>query len=167
MVRSVSSVAIPDASDSSEADVVQQLVVRELSAFAGSGAEVVGLIGRSQAVLRDLRLPDAPPQEMPAMVQLQAMRELSFPVEQAAIDYEVVGELDAEGQRRVILAALQRDMIDRFQRSIVSSQFQVSRIGLRPYASWRAYRAVSVIPTAAVLVVALAGQSLELTVGFG
>jgi Tfp pilus assembly protein PilN len=118
-------------------------------------------------VRRDLRLPDVPPQEMPGIVQLQAMRELSFPVEQAAIDYEVVGEPDGEGQRRVMLAALQRDVIDRFQRSIQSSQLQVSRIGLRPYATWRAYRAVSVIPNTAVLVVALAGQSLELTVGLG
>jgi Tfp pilus assembly PilM family ATPase/Tfp pilus assembly protein PilN len=167
VVRKASAVAIPDVPDSTEADVVQQLVLRELSAVAGSGAQVVGLIGRSHAVLRDLRLPDAPPEEMPGIVQLQAMRELSFPVEQAAIDYEVVGEPDGEGQRRVILAALQREVIDRFQRSIQSSQLQVSRVGLRPYATWRTYRAVSVVPNAAVLVVALAGQSLELTVGQG
>jgi Tfp pilus assembly protein PilN len=141
--------------------------LRELADFAGSGAQVVGLIGRSHAVLRDLRLPDAPPHELPGMVQLQAIRELSFPVEQAAIDYEVVGAPDSDGQRRVILAALQQDVIDRFRRSIQNSGLEPSRVGLRPYATWRAYRAVNSGSSAATLVVALAGESLELTVGQG
>jgi hypothetical protein len=167
VVRRAWTAAISESSESSEADVVEKLIIRELSGISGSGVDGVGLMGRSHVVLRDMRLPDAPVQEMPSIVQLQAMRELSFPVEQAAIDYEVVGEPDEEGQRRVILAAVQHDVIDRVKRSIDNSQFQVTRIGLRPYATWRAYRAVSVLPGTAVLVVALAGQRLELTVGQG
>jgi Tfp pilus assembly PilM family ATPase/Tfp pilus assembly protein PilN len=166
-IRKLSTLALPESSESGESESMQSLVMRELSKFAVSGAKVVGLVGRSHAVLRDLRLPDAPATEMPGIVQLQAMRELSFPVEQAAIDYEVVGAPDAEGQRRVILAALQLDVLNRFQHSLKTSQAELSRVGLRPYATWRAYRGVTMVPTSAVLVVAMTGATLELTVGQG
>lgn len=166
VVRKFTTLAVPEGHEG-ESETVRSLMVRALESAAGSGAKLVGLIGRSQAVLRDLRLPDAPAEEMPAMVQMQAMRELSFPVEQAAIDFEVVGPPDSEGQRRIILAALQLDVIERVRQAFSPTQLELSRIGLRPYATWRAYRQVAVVPAGAVLVVSLAGESLELTVAQG
>lgn len=167
LVRKLTTLHFPEGLEGSDLNEARTAFQRTLQGAAGSGAKVIGLIGRSQAVLRDLRLPDAPPDEMPAMVQLQATRELSFPVEQAAIDYEVVGPPDDEGQRRVILAALQQDVIERYHNVVRGSQLELSRLGLRPYATWRAYRQVAVVPEGAVLIVSLAGESLELTVAQG
>src|SRR5262249_22268653 len=48
------------------------------------------------------------------------------------------------------------------------SKLELSRLGLRPYATWHAYRKVAGSSgEAAVLVVSLAGESLELTVARG
>ena len=166
VVRKLTTLAAPEGQEA-EMEAARTLVQQALQSAAGSGAKVVGLIGRSQAVLRDLRLPDAPAEEIPAMVEMQAMRELSFPVEEAAIDFDVVGPPDEEGQRRIILAALQKDVIDRYRRTLSATHLELSRIGLRPYATWRAYRQVAVIPEGAVLIVSMAGESLELTVARG
>ncbi len=167
VVRKLTTLTLPDGHETGESDVAKTLVEKELQGYAGSGAKIIGLIGRSQAVLRDLRLPTGPPEEMPGMIQLQAMRELSFPVEQAAIDYELVGPPDEEGQQRVILAALQQEVIERYHRVVRSSHLELIRLGLRPYATWRAYRQIAVAATGAVLVISLAGESLELTVARG
>ena len=69
VVRKLKTLALPDGHDAAELDAVRGRLQQELAWAAGSGATVVGLVGRSQAVLRDLRLPDAPAEEMPAMVQ--------------------------------------------------------------------------------------------------
>jgi hypothetical protein len=138
-----------------------------LGEFASAGAAVIGLVERSQAVLRDLRVPDASAAEMPGIVRFQAMRELSFPVDEAAIDFDMVGPADADGQRRVILAALNQEVIDRYRRTIQASRLSLGRLGLRPYATWRAYCALSGAPAEAVLVVTVSGESVELTIGRG
>src|SRR5207249_2098563 len=73
----------------------------------------------------------------------------------------------SEGQLRVILAALQQEIIERYRRPATYLNLALSRLGLRPYATWRAYRQVAGRPDDAVLVVSLAGESLELTVARG
>ena len=166
VVQRMTTVALPQGPDTPN-DVLQGLIRDALVHDAKSGALTIGLIGRTNAVLRDLRVPDAPPDELPGIVQFQAMRELSFPIEQASIDYEVVGLPEADGQRRVLLAALQQDVVERCRAAVSAAGLTLSRLGLRPYATWRAYRQLAVMPEGGVLVVSLAGDFVELTVARG
>jgi Tfp pilus assembly PilM family ATPase len=166
VVRRMATLALPHGPDT-PVDEFQAKIRDALAEHAKSGATVIGLIGRTSAVLRDLRLPDAPEDELPGIVQFQAIRELTFPIEQAAIDYDVVGPPDADGQRRVLLAALQQDVVDRCRTAVSAAGLSLGRLGLRPYATWRAYRQLAVAPDLAVLVVSLAGEFLELTVARG
>jgi hypothetical protein len=163
-VRRLAALALPSSLGGDPARGSEQPVLGE---FAGGGATVIGLVERSQAVLRDLRVPDASPTEMPGIVRFQAMRELSFPVDEAAIDFDLVGPPDSDGQRRVILAALHQEVINRYRQATSASRLSLGRLGLRPYATWRAYRAIARPTSDAVLVVTVSGESVELTIGRG
>ncbi len=165
VVRRMTTVALPEPTEATP-DAARQAIERELESCS-KGAQVVCLVGRSGAVLRDLKLPDAPPDEMSGLVQFQAIRELSFPIEQAAIDYDVVGPPDADGQRRVLLAALQLEVVERYRAVARTAGLVPSRLGLRPYATWRTYRQAAVLPDGAVLVISMSDESVELTVARG
>jgi Tfp pilus assembly PilM family ATPase len=164
LLHKLTTLALGDA-DAAESDSNRAAIGQALAGH-DAGTRVIGLVGRTLAVLRDLRVPAGPPEELPGMVRFQAMRELSFQAEQAAIDYEVIG-VDDDGQQRVILAALQQDVVDRYAQAVAGARLKLERLGLRPYATWRSCR--TAIPSGAgpVLVVSLAGESLELTVASG
>jgi Tfp pilus assembly PilM family ATPase/Tfp pilus assembly protein PilN len=130
----------------------------------GGAARVLGIVGRSHVVLRDIRVPDAPPGELPAIVRFQAMRELSVPVEQAAVDYDVVAPPGDDKQRPAILAGLPNEVIARFRTAVSGPKRELVRLGFRPYATLRAYRELAGTPAEAVLLVSAAQTSLELNV---
>jgi len=79
----------------------------------------------------------------------------------------VIGPPEADGQRRVLLAALPLELVERCRSVVASSNLTLSRLGLRPYAVWRAYRQVAVVPQGGVLLINVAGDAIELTVAQG
>ncbi len=162
-IRKLSTVALPAEGDEPVAGATPMGAV--LAQAASASARVVALVGRTQTVLRDLRVPVCPPEELTGMVRFQAMRTLSLSVEQASLDYDVLEMRDGDTQRRVILAALQGDALDRIQATTQSAHLELARLGLRPYATWRAYREHAPGGAGAVLIVNHASDSLELTVG--
>jgi type IV pilus assembly protein PilM len=167
-VRKLTTLALPSGPGADKPDGTLPQLRAMLAGYADSDARVLLLVSRSQAVLRNLRVPDVSDAELPAIVQFQAMRELSIPVEQASIDYEPLALRDADGARQVVLAALQRDWVDQCQEAVRSEGLELHRIGLRPFATWRTFRQAAAVPEdEAVLLVDLIGEYAELTIGCG
>ncbi len=68
------------------------------------------LIPRGQALLRDIELPEGPPEEIVNMVRFQVEREMPLPLDQ--IRYSYVEIRRADGKVRVQVAAVPREVLD-------------------------------------------------------
>ncbi|MFQ5429014.1 MAG: type IV pilus biogenesis protein PilM [Phycisphaerae bacterium] len=92
-------------------------------------------IPREQVVLNTLNLPPTPPEEMPALVQFQIVKELPFSADQATIDFVVCGEHDPKAPCTVLVAAVRHDDLEFYRRVAREAGLTIERIGLRPHAN--------------------------------
>lgn len=92
-------------------------------------------VPRDKAVINRLTLPPTPMDELAAAVQFQAMRELPFTLEQAAIDFVVTQRNEAGWATEVLLAAVRNEVLDRLRDTCKAAGLTPVRIGLRPYAN--------------------------------
>lgn len=92
-------------------------------------------VPRERAVINRLTLPPTPANEVAAAVRFQAMKELPFPIDLAALDY-VVTDRDDKGQAtEVLIAAVTLETLDRVRATCEAAGLTPARIGLRPYAN--------------------------------
>jgi len=94
-------------------------------------------IPRDKTILKTLRLPVISPDELPGMVAIQIAKELPFPVAEAAIDFacEPIGDGDDTRTADVLVAAVQREVIEHYTATFAAAGLKLERVGLRPYAS--------------------------------
>jgi type IV pilus assembly protein PilM len=92
-------------------------------------------IPREKAVINRLTLPPTPAHEVAAAVRFQAMKELPFPLEGAAIDYVVRARDDRGLTTEVLLAAVPREALEAVQATCTAAGLTAARVGLRPYSS--------------------------------
>ena len=92
-------------------------------------------VPREKAVIHRLTLPPTPADEIAAAVRFQAMKELPFSVDSAAIDYVVMERNERGLATEVLLAAVTRDTLDSIRVTCEAAGLTPSRIGLRPYAN--------------------------------
>jgi type IV pilus assembly protein PilM len=96
---------------------------------------VVVDVPRERAVINRLALPPTPTADVAAAVRFQAMKELPFPIDTAAVDYVIMGR-DEKGQAtEVLLAAVTMETLDRVRLTCEAAGLTPARIGLRPYAN--------------------------------
>ncbi len=92
-------------------------------------------VPREKAVIHRLTLPPTPTDEVAAAVRFQAMKELPFSVDSAAIDYVVMERNESGQATEVLLAAVTRETLDNIRATCEAAGLAPSRIGLRPYAN--------------------------------
>lgn len=98
--------------------------------------DVIVDVPRDKSVIARLPLPPTPIAELPDVVRFQAVKELPFPVEDAALDFVT---LTADAERKtateVLLAAVRKDVLGRIRETCAAAGLRPTRIGLRPYAN--------------------------------
>jgi len=92
-------------------------------------------VPRERAVINRLRLPPTPLAEVPAAVRFQAMKELPFPLDTAAVDFVVMERDDSGLITEVLLAAVTLETLERVRLTCQAAGLTPTRIGLRPYAN--------------------------------
>lgn len=128
---------------------------------------VVVDVPREKAVINRLAMPPTPPEEVANAVRFQAMKELPFPVDSAAIDY-VVMERDADGlATEVLLAAVTLETLERVRATCEAAGLTPTRIGLRPYANLVSVQKVLEISERRVLFVDVGPGATEIDVMHG
>jgi type IV pilus assembly protein PilM len=100
-------------------------------------------IGNQQVVVRTVRLPAIEdPQEMEAAVRFQAQEQIPMPLDQAVLEYQVVGGVPAEEgaapQVDVVVVAARREMIASFLDASRSAGLEPVGIDLSAFAMIRA-----------------------------
>lgn len=110
-------------------------------------------VPRDKVVPLTLNIPPTPSDELAAAVRFRAMKELSFPLEEAQIDF-VVLRRDEQGLAvEVLLVAIRQETLDRIVATCRAAGLNPVRVGLRPYANLIAVRSLPAFARRRVLFV--------------
>ncbi|HEU4397096.1 MAG TPA: type IV pilus assembly protein PilM [Actinomycetota bacterium] len=108
------------------------------------GKQVIIGVANQRVVIRLVDLPWMQPQELQRSLAYQAGDYLPIPVDEAELDYHVVGEFEnAAGQRllRVLLAAAQKEMLAGHLQAVNAAGLQPVGVDLSPIALLRSLAA--------------------------
>ena len=125
-----------------DGDVVEPTVVasalRELWGRAGLRQRAVAVGLASQRVtVRQIDLPELPDAELADAVRLQAQDQLPIPVDQALLDHVVVEHYVVGDDRRnvrVLLVAVEREMVDRLLTAVTVAKLRPVAVDLDAFA---------------------------------
>jgi type IV pilus assembly protein PilM len=126
---------LPNNVDADEPEAMGDFIHAMLRRHHLSYKSVVVDVPRERAVINRLALPPTPPTEVAAAVRFQAMKELPFAIETAAVDYIIMGRDERGMATEVLLAAVTTDTLDRVRLTCEAAGLTPARIGLRPYAN--------------------------------
>jgi Tfp pilus assembly PilM family ATPase len=144
---------VPADVDVASVEALGALVGEKLRSLGWRGASVVMSVPRGQSVLKPVMLPPGVGQaEVAGMVQYQMEKELPFAPEDAVIDFSIESHYDAEVLPEeatnpglgVLVAAVQRPVVEQYRRLAGIAGFRLVRLGLRPYADARCVEACTV-----------------------
>ncbi len=152
--RTLALVEAPAEVDLKNAQALGRFIGGALKQLNLSSTRVLMDVPRSQSVLKTLTLPPVEHErELPAMVRYQVEKELPFPLDQAVIDFTVdehyvadAGDESSVVATRpqtidVLVAAVQRSVVEHAQKVAEAGGFRLHRLGLRPYADMRCLNA--------------------------
>jgi Tfp pilus assembly PilM family ATPase len=105
-----------------------------LSQTGSSKGEAIVVIGRASIELRRMKLPPAPPEELPDMARFQAVREFTNYADDWALDYEILSA--APGEATWVLAAVLSPQMLKFARAVTEAAgLSMGHLLLRPFAA--------------------------------
>lgn len=108
-------------------------------------------IGNQRVVVRTMRLPAIEdPKEMDAAVRFQAQEQIPMPLDQAVLDYQVVGGVPAEEgaapQLDVVVVAARREMVEAFLSAMRRAGLEPVGIDLSAFGMIRAFEGIEAAP---------------------
>jgi Tfp pilus assembly PilM family ATPase len=152
-ILKLASFAVPGDLDVSDVQALGGFLGQCVQACSWRGASVLMSVPRGQAVLKPVILPpNVRPREVAGMVQYQMETELPFAPDAAVIDFTMESHYGAAGLPEeaatpgvnVLVAAVQRPMVDHYRRLAEIAGVRLQRLGLRPYADGRCVEACTV-----------------------
>lgn len=113
--------------------------IRDLMRSVGlrAGADVAAGVSNQKVVVRLIDLPYMDPAELTGAIQYQAQDYIPIPVEEAILDYQVIGDYmtsSDEHMMEVLLVAAQRDMVDQVVQAVERSGLKLSIIDVTSFA---------------------------------
>jgi len=145
--------AMPADIDLSDVEVLGGFIGQCLQSCGWRGANLLMSVPRGQAVLKPVSLPpNVQDAEIAGMVQYQMETELPFSPDDAVIDFtreshygvSALPEESAAPGVDVLVAAVQRPVVEHFSRLAQIAGGRLLRLGLRPYADGKCLEACTV-----------------------
>ena len=99
---------LPNTVDADDPEAMGDFIRSMLRRHRLHHKSVVVDVPRERAVINRLRLPPTPTAEVAAAVRFQAMKELPFPLDTAAVDNVIIGRDESGLATEVLLAAVER-----------------------------------------------------------
>lgn len=144
-------------------DLVQQMMRRHNL----RARQVVVDVPRERTVINRMTLPPTPADEVAAAVRFQAMRELPFSLDQAAVDY-VITRTDEKGlTTEVLVAAVMNETLGKVRDTCAAAGLTPTRIGLRPYANLVSASRVQELEGRRVMFIDVGPGATEIDIFFG
>jgi type IV pilus assembly protein PilM len=104
------------------------------------GKQVYLGVGNQRVVVREIALPWLPEKELRESLGFQVQEFIPMPVDEAILDFDVLGEMDQGGRRmlRILLVAAHRAMIGGLVDAVTAAKLEPVGIDLTPFAVARA-----------------------------
>ncbi len=158
---------LPENADADEPEALGEFIRAMLRRHKLHHKSAVVDVPRERAVINRLTLPPTPLNEVAAAVRFQAMKELPFPLDTAAMDY-VVTVRDEKGlASEALIAAVTLETLDRIRRTCSAAGLTPERIGLRPYANLVSVRQTRGVSERRVLLLDVGPVATEIDVFHG
>ena len=97
-------------------------------------AECVVSVSRSNCQIREINVPNAPPEELPDMVKLQASSQFSSLGPDWSVDYVITNQSEEHGVE-ALAAAVSPELIDQIKSTTLRANLTLKKIVLRPFAA--------------------------------
>jgi len=127
-------VAIPGSVDPSDPQQMGVHIRRALEQEGITTKQAIVDIPRDRVILNTLILPVGAPENLPGMVEIQIAKELPFAVGDAVIDFAAQPPVDDAPTADVLVAAIQREVVEQYEETFVVAGLKLHRVGLRPHA---------------------------------
>jgi len=114
------------------AKAIGEKLREKLRAAGVSPAPAIVSIGRDRVILKELKYPQVPPTEEPALVRFQAMKEMSESPDDIVLDYAPLDE--TAGERRSMAVVMRKDLFGAIQVMCQGAGLKLAGISPRPYA---------------------------------
>jgi type IV pilus assembly protein PilM len=97
-------------------------------------------VGNQRVVVREIVLPYLPEKELRSSLGFQVQEFIPMPVDDAVLDYDLIGEFEQEDRRmlRLLLVAAQRAMVDQMVSAALEAKLEPVGLDLVPFALVRA-----------------------------
>ncbi|MHC4269234.1 MAG: type IV pilus assembly protein PilM [Planctomycetota bacterium] len=121
---------------------VSQLVKDCLAEGGISGKDVVIMVSGPQVFVRRISMPPMPRQELDEVIPFEATKHVSFPVEQLAIDYLIIGEKEVGGVRNqdILIVAIPNEVVEKEVSIAREAGLKPVAVTASPLVMWKAFQ---------------------------
>ncbi len=127
--------------NAAQADEAGKRLRERLREAGVAPAPVLFLVGRERLLIREVRYPDVPAAEVPAVVHFQAAKELNFPADEAVIDFALNSVPGPLGEKRALAVVLRKELLSAIQQTCKLAGLRLEAVAARPFAllaNWNA-----------------------------
>jgi len=125
------------------------VAIRQAVGKAGiKPGRVVSAVGGQAVIVRELKLPPMPEDELKQAARFEAERYIPFGVREVNMDFDIIGETTEENQRRIVvlLVAARRDVVDKHVQALEAGGLSPFVLDVESFAVIRALDAQGQAP---------------------
>lgn len=132
-VQAALEVPAPLTLSAAEAQAAGQRLKEALKATGIAAGPALVCLPRDRVVFRDVRYPDVPPQDAPDIVRFQAIKELTFPAEEAVLDYQPVSIPWPTGEQRALTVVARKEVLTAVKKLCLAAGLKLEGVSVRPF----------------------------------
>lgn len=124
---------------------VGETVRRAITRAGASSKQAAAAVAGSAVITRVIELEKGlSDEQMESLIYLDANQYIPFPIDDVAVDFQVLGDSKkSAGQVEVLLAACRRDSVDELNESIMFAGLEAKVVDIEAYAIERAYSLIA------------------------
>ncbi len=126
---------IPAKVEPDDAEAMGKFIAQMLARHRWTQKRAVVNVARERVVINTLTLPPTTLDDLASVVRFQALKELPFSIDDAAVDFAVTAREGKNAVTQVLLAAVRKDVLERICETATAAGLTLLRVGLRPWAN--------------------------------